>query len=325
MTQTARIYRIQQWLLNPGPPVTFADMLQRLEVSPATLKRDLAYMRDQLNVPVEFDRMTGGYTIRHQHAGDRAELPGLWFSAQEMQALLTMHKLLADLDAGALLAPHVEPLMQRIRSLLAREGLATEQVLQRIQLRLAGEHRPVEHEVFQRVCDAVLSRKRLHLTYHSRGRNEALPRTLSPQRMLYYRDNWYLVAHCHVRDGLRVFSLDRMGDVQTLEQAAQETPEQEWAQVLQAGYGIYNGGPVQTAVLLFNADSSRWVRDQTWHPQQQLIAHADGSLELHLPYLDPQELKTEVLSWGPSVKVLSPPELQQQVMQALKSSLDRYR
>ena len=133
------------------------------------------------------------------------------------------------------------------------------------------------------------------------------------------------IAHCHVRDGLRVFSLDRMGDVQTLEQAAQETPEQEWAQVLQAGYGIYNGGPVQTAVLLFNADSSRWVRDQTWHPQQQLIAHADGSLELHLPYLDPQELKTEVLSWGPSVKVLSPPELQQQVMQALKSSLDRYR
>lgn len=158
MTQTARIYRIQQWLLNPGPPVTFADMLQRLAVSPATLKRDLAYMRDQLNVPVEFDRMTGGYTIRHQHAGDRAELPGMWFSAQEMQALLTMHKLLADLDTGGLLAPHVEPLMARIRALLARDGAATEQVLQRIQLRLAGQHRPVDAAVFQQVCDAVLAR-----------------------------------------------------------------------------------------------------------------------------------------------------------------------
>ena len=74
MTQTARIYRIQQWLLNPGAPVTFASMQQRLEVSPATLKRDLAYMRDQLQVPVEYDRLGGGYTIRHQRVGDRVEV-----------------------------------------------------------------------------------------------------------------------------------------------------------------------------------------------------------------------------------------------------------
>lgn len=324
MTQTARIYRIQQWLLNPGAPVTFADMLQRLEVSPATLKRDLAYMRDQLNVPVEFDRMGGGYTIRHQHVGDRAELPGLWFSAQEMQALLTMHKLLADLDAGALLAPHIEPLVVRIRSLLAREGVATEQVLQRIQLRLAGQHRAVNAALFQQVRDAVLTRKRLKLTYHSRGRDEALPRELSPQRMLYYRDNWYLAAHCHVRNGLRVFSLDRMSGLQTLEVPALETPPAEWEQVLQAGYGIYNGGPLQTAVLLFDAASSRWVRDETWHPSQHMRHHPDGSLELHLPYLNPSELASEVLSWGASVKVLSPPELQTHIKQALEANLAQY-
>lgn len=136
MSRLARIYRIQQWLLAPGSAVTFADMLGRLEVSSATLKRDLAYLGDQLNVPVEFDRMAGGYVICHQHAGDRAELPGLWFLAQEMQALLTMHKLLADLDAGGLLAPHVESVVARIRTLLARDGAATEQVLQRIQLHL---------------------------------------------------------------------------------------------------------------------------------------------------------------------------------------------
>lgn len=324
MTQTARIYRIQQWLLKPGPPVTFADMVQRLEVSRATLKRDLAYMRDQLNVPVEFDRMAGGYTIRHQHAGDRAELPGLWFTASEMQALLTMHKLLADLDAGGLLAPHIEPLMVRIRSLLAREGVETEQVLQRIQLRLAGQHRAVDAALFQQVCDAVLTRKRLQLTYHSRGRDEAVPRQLSPQRLLYYRDNWYLAAHCHLRNGLRVFSLDRMAAVQTLDDPALDTPTSEWGQVLEAGYGIYNGGPLQTAVLLFDAASSRWVRDQTWHPDQQLVLRADGALELHLPYLNPQELVTEVLSWGSSVKVLSPPELSLHIRKALEANLAQY-
>lgn len=324
MTQTARIYRIQQWLLNPGAPVTFASMQQRLEVSPATLKRDLAYMRDQLQVPVEYDRLGGGYTIRHQRVGDRVELPGLWFSAPEMQALLTMHKLLADLDAGALLAPHVEPLMARICSLLSREGVATEQVLQRIQLKLAGQHRAVEHAVFQQVCNAVLARKRVQLLYHSRGRDETLPRELSPQRMLYYRDNWYLAAHCHVRNGLRVFSLDRMSAVQTLEQPALDTPTPQWEQVLEAGFGIYNGGPLHTAVLHFDADSSRWVRDQIWHLQQRMVALDDGSLQLHLPYLNPQEVLSEVLSWGAAVKVLSPPELQQQVLKALQASVARY-
>ena len=151
-----------------------------------------------------------------------------------------------------------------------------------------------------------------------------MPRELSPQRMLYYRDNWYLAAHCHVRNGLRVFSLDRMSGVQTLEQSALETPATEWEQVLQAGYGIYNGGAVQTAVLLFDAASSRWVRDQTWHPNQLLRPQANGSLELHLPYLNPQELLTEVLSWGPAVKVLSPPELVTLVAKALEASLAQY-
>jgi len=121
-----------------------------------------------------------------------------------------------------------------------------------------------------------------------------------------------------------VFSLDRMSGVQTLTQPAHDTPAAEWEQVLQAGYGIYNGGTVQMATLWFDAASSRWVRDQIWHPNQLLRFQPDGSLELHLPYLNPQELVTEVLSWGPAVKVLSPPELVTLVVKALEANLAHY-
>lgn len=77
-------------------------------------------------------------------------------------------------------------------------------------------------------------------------------------------------------------------------------------------------------MLLFDAASARWVRDQTWHPAQQLVPRADGRLELHLPYLNPQELVTEVLSWGAAVKVLSPPELSANIRQALAANLAQY-
>src|SRR6516162_5532453 len=99
MDRTERFYKIDQ-LLKQGSPVSFARLAQAVGVARATLKRDLGYMRDRFNAPIEYDRDTNGYRFGKPRAGPRYELPGLWFSATEGYALLTTLKLLGDVQPG---------------------------------------------------------------------------------------------------------------------------------------------------------------------------------------------------------------------------------
>ena len=114
MERLERFYRIDQLLKSRGT-TPFALLQEELDVSRATLKRDLEYMRSRFNAPIEYDREAGGYRFGSPRTGPRYELPGLWFSSEEAYALLAMQQLLAGLEPG-LLGPHVQPLMERLRA-----------------------------------------------------------------------------------------------------------------------------------------------------------------------------------------------------------------
>ena len=107
---TDRIYQINQMLENRRY-VPRDELLERLGISWATLKRDITMMRDRFNAPIIYDRDLGGYRLDNEvkRLGPQYELPGLWFSAEEIHALLTMQHLLSNLDTGGLLGPHFSP------------------------------------------------------------------------------------------------------------------------------------------------------------------------------------------------------------------------
>lgn len=104
MDRTERFYKIDQ-IINDRKLVPFKDLQDQLEVSRATLKRDLEYMRNRLNAPIVWDRDAGGYRYDMTPAavGGQYELPGLWFNSSEVHALLTMQHLLANVDPGVFL------------------------------------------------------------------------------------------------------------------------------------------------------------------------------------------------------------------------------
>lgn len=324
MSQTARLYRIEQMLQDRGT-VTFADMIAALEVSSATLKRDLAYLRDRLNAPIEYDRFTGGYTMATPRHGERHQLPGLWFSPQEIRALLTMHQLLTDMDVGGMLGPHVKPLMARITALMGSGDANPDAVTTRVKLIAASQRRSMALSCFETVGNALMMRKRLKFQYHSRHRNEVAAREVSPQRLSHYRENWYLDAWCHTSKGLRMFALDAIEQATMMETAARDLSVRKVETELNEGYGIYNGKTAQWAVLRFTPLSARWVESELWHPHQKTRKLADGSLEIELPYLNSTELIMDVLRHGEQVRVISPPELQQAVLARLDAARQQYK
>ena len=104
-----------------------------------------------------------------------------------------------------------------------------------------------------------------------------MERDVSPQRLVHYRDNWYLDAWCHLRDDLRNFSIDAIAQLQVLDSAAKEVAARTIDEALGAGYGIFCGTPRAWTKLQFTKERARWVERETWHPQQESHTEADGS------------------------------------------------
>ena len=102
MDRTERFYKIQNLIANRRS-VPMSVMLDELCVSKATVKRDLEYMRDRIGMPIVWDRELRGYRLdKDDPTATTFELPGLWFSATEVHALLTMEHLMERLQPGLL-------------------------------------------------------------------------------------------------------------------------------------------------------------------------------------------------------------------------------
>lgn len=324
MDRTERFYIIDK-LLAERKLVTFQELLERLSVSPATLKRDLEYMRDRFNAPIVWDRDERAYRFdqKSPQAGGQYELPGLWFNPAEIHALLTMQHLLSGIDSDGLLGPHIQPLMARLNALLGTAENAQDEIRKRVKIiGVPARRMAIEH--FSVVGSALLHRKRLIVRYHARSTNETTERELSPQRLVHYRENWYLDAWCHTRNAVRSFSVDSIRSAETLDQAAREVSQKTLDEELGAGYGIFSGKKVSWAVLRFSAERARWVSAERWHPKQRSRFEKDGSFVLEIPFTDHRELLMDILKHGKEVEVISPADLRTKVAEQAKALIAYY-
>lgn len=327
MSPLERFYKIDQ-LLQARGVVARDAFLDELEISLATFKRDLLYMRDRLNAPVIWDGNAGGYRYadmgKKSRTGPRFELPGLWFSQQEVYALVMMQQLLASLDQGGLIGPHIAPLMARLDAILGSGEAATSELRKRIKLlSSATRQTPLEH--FSMVGSALIKRRRLAMAYYAKSTDSHTSREVSPQRLVHYRENWYLDAWCHLRNGLRSFALDGVRQLDLVDVPAREVSLKVLDGYLLDSYGIVHGGERKRAKLLFSAERARWVAAEVWHPDQKGRFDEQKRYVLELPYRDDRELVMDILRHGAEVEVLEPAELRSKVSDLHEKSARIYR
>ncbi len=312
MDRTERFYKIDQMLQSRGR-VKVREFLDELGVSLATFKRDLEYMRSRLNAPIVWDRDQESYRFDEGRAGKgpKYELPGLWFSPSEAQALLTLEHLVESLEP-ALLGAHVKPLKARLAALLSTGDHSLDEVRKRIRVIPFGARRH-EPKHFELIASAVLGRHRLKLTYWNRTKDEVTEREVSPQRLVHYRNNWYLDAYDHLRNDLRTFALDAVRGVEMVPGKVRDVTDAELDAVLASGYGIFSGKKVQWAMLRFTPAAARYVSMEQWHPKQRARLEKDGSYVLEVPFSSEKELAMDILKFGPDVEVLKPDLLRSEI------------
>lgn len=322
MNQIERVYKIDRLLCSQ--PRSAIELQHELEVSSATVKRDIEYMRSRLYAPIVFDRTMGAYRLDSSLPDShRYALPGLWFSAAEIHALLALQHLIHEIEPSGFMQPHIQPLAERLEKLLEDQKTTSETIRQRVHIIGLGQ-RSQNPAFFEKIGHSLINRLRLKIRYLARSTAQTTQREISPLRLIHYRENWYLDAWCHERNAVRNFSVDAIEELEILEVAAINVELDQAETSFGNGYGIFSGKQINTAKLRFSPTRARWVANEQWHPHQNGSFDETGHFVLELPYADHRELTMDILKHGPDCEVLEPAELREHVFGQIEAMQKKY-
>jgi len=323
MKHIDKIFKLHNILRDRRTPITGKAIDEQLECAHATRERVINYLRDSLGAPIVYDRERNGFYYDPDHSKHPYELPGIWFNAQELQALLACQHLLGNVSHG-ILQDDIAQLQNRLEKLLSRNPGTTKPDISKIKI-INQANRQHNDALFLQITTALFSGKRLTINYHARNDDSHTQRDISPQTLVRYRDNWYLDAWCHLRQQLRSFAVDRIAAVKQLDDNADIIPTEKLQQYFANSYGIFSGSPQHQAILNFSADRARWVAAENWHPAQQSQWLDDGRYQLTIPFNDHRELLMDILKHGAEVQVVEPAFLVEAVREQIIGMWEIYR
>ena len=320
MDKFDRIQQLHRLLRSHRFPVPLKKLAERMECTEKTVRRTIETMQLQLDAPIEYDPTRRGWHYNEDHR-ERFELPGLWLTAGELQSLGLLVSLLENMGPG-LLVEELKPVELEIEKLLHARGIEPNAFRKRVKV-LPIAHRPLNTPIFRAISDALLNDRQVKIHYADFTDN-LTRRGISPQTLVHYRENWYVDAWCHLRNGLRTFHLSRISCVTPLEQPRKHVSSAALKAHFSHAYGIFAGEAKDIARLRFDAAISREIAFQQWHPQQ--VGRWDGGQYLlSIPYADDRELIRDLLRLTPDVYVEAPVVLREKLQARLRQGLERNR
>ncbi len=307
--------RIHQ-ALQAGDFPNAAQLAVELEVCSKTVARDIEFMRDRLDLPVEYDASRFGY----HYTQPVGAFPTLQITDGELFALLVAEKALQQYRGTHFEKPLVSAFRKMAASLPDAVSLNLADWEQTIAFRTSAE--PILNlEVFDTLARAAAQRRQLRIRYRKPGRSQEEDRVVDPYQLANINGEWFLFAFDHLRNDLRTFAPAR---IQKLEETGRVfTRPQKFSveQRLRDSFGVLSGQGSYRVVLRFLPAVADFIREKRWHPSQELRELKDGGLELRLKLSSLEEIKRWVLTWGGQALVLEPPELAEAVRASARALL----
>jgi len=316
----SHIYELHKFLLSRRYPVPLDDILDHFNYSKNTFHRIRREMCDYLGAPIKNRKGAGYYYDLKDN--EHYELPGLWFSAKEIVSLALLEQL-SETMQPEIVKELLQPVSERLEQLLEKQNIAGRDWRTRIKV-ISQWQRTCEPDFFIAVAHALLSRQQLEINYWQWQNDTTEQRVISPQRLIYYRDNWYLDAWCHKRQALRTFSVDAIHGISQVDQSAIDVNAQQLDAHVSSGYGIFAGKVQGIAKLKFSKGLSKRISRENWHPDQESNWTEQGEYLLSIPYSDTRELLRDILRFGDDIEVQAPDTLREEIKNELEKTLKKY-
>ena len=294
------------------------SLAEELEVDSRTVQRDIAFLKDQLGAPLEFCRKRNGY-----HLTDLSwTLPAFQLTEGELVSVFLAERLIRQYR-GTPFETDLARAFDRITRMLPEEIT--------VSLAAAAETLSVtpcvlttqDVETFHSLTNAIQQSRQLRLLYWSASQNRETDRIVDPLHLSLVDNDWYLIAHCHTRQEVRMFSTVRIRGAKPTGQKFQRPEDFDITKYLGNSFRAVRGDGDQTwhVRLRFGPEMSGRISEKVWHHTQQLEPQPDGSVIMQLQVSSLIEIRRWVLYWGADCQVLEPEELKRLVSAAAREIL----
>ena len=291
-----------------------------LEVSTKSIHRDLEFMRDRLDLPIEFDRVRNGY----RYTEEVTAFPTFQITEGELLALLVAEKSLQQYRGTAFERPLLSAFRKLAASLPDTISIHIPDWEQTISFRTSAE--PIlDLDVFDRLAKATAGRRQLELSYRKPGRKETEARVVDPYHLANINGEWFLFAYCHLRKDLRTFVPARIAALRETGRRFERPPRFSLERRLRDSFGVITGRGEHRVVIRFQEVVADYIREKKWHSSQVLVEMADGGVELRLRLSTLTEVHRWILTWGGHAIPIQPPELIEMVRLAGERLLQNVR
>jgi len=307
--------RIHQALQSNKYPNT-VRLSRELEVSGKSIQRDLEFMRDRLNLPIEYDKSRFGY----RYTQEVSAFPTVQITEGEIVALLVAEKALQQYRGTSFEKPLLSAIRKMEQSLPDTISLNLADVEQAISFRTRAEQN-LNLEIFDALAKATAQRRQIEMAYRKPGRRETERRTVDPYHLANINGEWYLFAYDHGRKDIRTFVPVRMKSVKETGKIFSRPEKFSLEKRLSGSFGVYSGEGEFDVVIRFNARVADLIREKKWHESQRMREFKNGEVELQLKLSGLVEIERWVLGWGGDARVLKPRELFDAVRESAKKIL----
>lgn len=310
-SRLARLLALVPYLTShPGAPV--AEVAAVFGITPEELQSDLSLL-----VMCGLPGYTPGDLVEVVYEGDAVTLRQADIIARPLR--LTPDEALALVVAA--------------RTLAQEPGLAERDALDRALVKLEAAVGPSlvetpdvvdvalepEGEMLARAEDALARGRRVHLRYHSFGRDAVTERDVDPMRVVNVEGRWYLEGWCRRVEDVRLFRLDRVLAAEVLDVAAEVPAAAERRDLAD---GLFRPSADDPLVELEVDAAARWVAD--YYPCETVTELSEGGLRLGLRVRDDGWLRRLALRLGPHGRIVTPVELADAVRHSAAEALAAY-
>lgn len=310
-----RMMRIHEAIRTGGYP-NATSLAGEIEVSTKSIQRDLAFMRDRLNLPLEYDPLRRGYYYREEVGA----FPTVQMSEGELFALVVAEKALQQYRGTSFEQPLLSALRKLSEALPDTVSIHLADWEAAVSFRQRAE--PVlDLTTFDALARAVTRREQLELRYRKAGAARADARVVDPYHLANINGEWFLFAFDHLRRDLRTFVPARIESLKPTGKVFERPRKFSLEHRLRGSFGVLSGEGDHEIVLRFAPAVADYIREKKWHDSQELTPLDDGGVELRLRLNSLAEIERWILSWGGHVRILQPKELRAAVQAAARQIL----
>lgn len=319
--QLVRQWALLRLLSNAARPYGVKQLAEQLDVSKATVERDLATLeRDFAIIEENAGKQKKTYRIDQEIRA----LTALTFGVSELLAIYATQTMLASLS-GTALHDDLRKVMLKIRGFLSPHHHNGLDALSRVfapHIRGFVDYGP-QQDLLEDIIDAIARRRVCQLTYHAAWKGTIRRHKARPLRLVWHRSTLYLLACLGEHQRVTTLAVHRIRDAEVT-RTTFAPPRVDVDGHIAKAFGIFVSDQEEDVEILFDAEIAWRVEERTFHPDERKERRPDGVLRYSIRTSAQWEIIPWVQSFGAAAELVAPTSWRSLVRANAEAMLARY-